>query len=82
MIVRRDCTTFKVLDKEVHLYSEELQQGRNTVAEIDVRLHYMGHEIPNIATAVYAWQEVNGRDLTTEEFRQVLLDNNIISQAV
>jgi len=82
MIVRRDCVTFKVLGQEVHLYSEELPQGRNTVAEIEVRLHYMGSEIPNVATAVYAWQEVNGRDLTTEEFRQVLFDNNIISQAI
>jgi hypothetical protein len=82
MIVRRDCSTFKVLGQEVHLYSEELPQGRSTVAEIDVRLHYMGHEIPNVATAIFAWQEVNGRDLTTEEFRQVMLDNNIISQAV
>lgn len=82
MIVRRDCVTFKVLGKEVHLYSELLQQGRNTVAEIEFRLHYMGSEIANIATAIYAWQEVNGRDLTTEEFRQVMLDNNIFSQAV
>lgn len=82
MIVRRDCVSFRILDKEVHLYSEELPQGRNTVAEIGLRLHYMGHEIPSVATAIYAWQEVNGRDLTTEEFRQVMLDNNIISQAV
>jgi hypothetical protein len=82
MIVRRDCVSFKVLDKEVHLYSEELPQGRNTVAEIDIRFHYMGSEIPNVATAIYAWQQINGRDLTTEEFRQVMLDNNIISQAV
>ena len=82
MIVRRDCVTFKVLGKEVHLYSEVLQQGRNTVAEIGLRLHYMGIETPSIATAIYAWQEVNGRDLTTEEFRQVLLENNIISQAI
>ena len=81
MIVRRDCVTFKVLEKEVHLYSEELPQGRNTVAEIEFRLHYMGHEIPNVATAIFAWQEVIGRDLTTEEFRQVMLDNNIFSQA-
>lgn len=82
MIVRRDCVSFMVLGKEVHLYSEELPQGRNTVAEVGLRFHYMGSEIPNVATAIYAWQEVNGRDLTTEEFRQVMLDNNVISQAI
>ena len=65
MIVRRDCETFRVLDQEVHLYSEVLPLGRNTVAEIGHRLQYMGTEIPNVATAIYAWQEINGRDLTT-----------------
>jgi hypothetical protein len=82
MIVYRDCTTFKVLDGKIHLYSEELQHGRNTVAEVNGRFHYLGIELPNIAAAIFAWQEVNGRDLTAEELRQVMIDNHLLSQGV
>ena len=82
MIVYRDCTTFTVLGGKIHLYSEDLQHGRNTVAEINGHFHYLGDELPNIAGAIYAWQDVNGRDLTNEELRQVFVDNNLISQGI
>jgi len=82
MVLYRDCTTFKVLDKEIHLYSEDLGHCRNTVAEMDDFFHYLGNETPNVAAAILAWQEVNGRELTSEEFRQVLVDNQLLSQAI
>ena len=82
MLLYRDCTTFKVMDKEIHLYSEDLGYSLNTVAEMGDIIHYLGNETPNIAAAIFAWQEVNGRDLTAEEFRQVLIDNSLLSQAI
>jgi len=83
MIVYKDCVTFTVMGEEIHLYSEELEHGRiNTVAEFDEQnYHYMGDEPATISTAVYAWQEVHGRDLTGEELRQVMLDNKLIEQS-
>lgn len=83
MIVYHKCVTFKVMNEEIHLYSEELQEGHiNTVAELDEEFHYMGDEPVSVATAIYAWQEVKGRDLSNEELRQVMVDNNLISQGV
>lgn len=82
MIVRNDGTLFKVLNREIWLYSEDLGYDRNTVADMDGIIHYMGSEPPNVATAIFAWQEVNGRDLTSEELRQVMIDNHIISAGI
>lgn len=81
MLLYRDCATFKVMNKEINIYSEDLENTRNTIAEIDDIIHYLGNEPPNVASAIFAWQEVNGRDLTNEELRQVLVDNNLLSQA-
>ena len=82
MIVYQKCVTFKVMGEEIHLYSEELQHGRNTVAEINDRYHHMGDEPANVATAIFAWQEVKGQELSSEELHQVMVDNNLISQGV
>jgi hypothetical protein len=82
MIVYRDYVTLKIMGQEINLFSEELDLGRNTVAEINSRYHYLGNELPNVAAAIFAWQEVNGRDLTGEELRQVMIDNHLISSAI
>ena len=82
MIVRNDGIPFKVMGQEIWLYSEDLGYDRNTVADMGNCIHYMGNEPPNVATAIFAWQEVNGRDLTNEELRQVMVDNNLISQSI
>jgi len=82
MIVYKDYMTFTVMGKEIHLISDETAYGRNTVVEIDGHFQYMDNEPPNVATAIFAWQEVNGRDLTSEELRQVMVDNHLISGAI
>jgi hypothetical protein len=82
MIVYKDYVTFTVLGKEILLFSEELCTGRNTVAEIDNQYHYLGNEYPTISAAIFAWQEVNGRDLTNEELSQVMKDNKLNSEAI
>lgn len=82
MIVYKDCVSFSILGTEVVLYSETLEHGINTVAEVGTTKHYLGHEQPTIAAALLAWQQVNGRELTDDEFKKVLLDNNLFSDAV
>ncbi len=82
MLVYKDYLTFAVMGKDIHLISDETAYGRSTVAEIDGRYYYMDNEPSNIATAVFAWQEVNGRDLTSEELHQVMVDNHLISEAI
>lgn len=82
MFVYKDYATFTVLGAKIHIISDETSYGLNTVAEINNHYHYLGNEHPNIAAAIFAWQEVNGRDLTTEELRQVMVDNHLLSQGV
>jgi hypothetical protein len=82
MIVRKDCITFQVMGQEINLYSEELEYGRSTVAEMGNYYHYLGDEIPGIAAAIYAWQEANNRELSNEELRQIMLDNHLISEGI
>lgn len=82
MLVYKNYSTFLVLGKEILLFSEDLDNTRNTIAEVDGQIHYLGNEPCNVASAIFAWQELNGRDLTSEELRQVLVDNNLLSQAI
>lgn len=82
MIVYNNYQVFKILDEEVNIISDETAYGRNTVVEIDKVFHYMGDEFPGVAAAIYAWQEVKGRDLTNEELHQILEDNKLLSKAI
>ena len=82
MIVCNDCVSFRILGQKINLYSEDLGYCLNTVADMGDHFHYLGNELPNVLAAVFAWQEVNGRDLTNEELRQVMTDNQLISEAI
>lgn len=82
MIVYKNYQVVKILGEEVNVISDETAYGRSTVVEIDRVFHHMGEEFPGVAAAIYAWQEVNGRDLTNEELHQILEDNKVLSQAI
>lgn len=82
MLVYKDHITFTIMEKEINLISDETVYGRNTVAEIDDQYYYLNDEFPSIATAIFAWQEVNGRDLTSDELHQVMIDNHLISAGI
>lgn len=80
MIVYNAFKKFFVLDKEINLHTENFYFGSNTVAEMDGNFYYLGpSENSNISSAIFTWQEISGRDLTNDELRQVLRDNDIIS---
>lgn len=82
MIVYKNYQVVKILGEEVNVISDETAYGRSTVVEIDRVFHHMGEEFPGVAAAIYAWQEVKGRDLTNEELHQILEDNSLLSQAI
>jgi len=82
MIVYSDYVTFIILGVKINLISNETVYGRNTVAEINGNYHYLNNEFPTIAAAVFTWQELNNRDLSSEELNQVMQDNKLISQAI
>jgi len=73
----KDDPTFIVMGKLITLISDQGCYGLNTVAYIDDFFHYIGDEHPNLSAAIFTWQEINGRLLTAEEIKQVMLDNNI-----
>ena len=81
MIVYKDYVTFIVMGQEINIISDETDYGRNTVAEIGDSFHYLGDEYPTISSAIFAWQEVNNKELSSGELRQVMVDNNLLSQS-
>lgn len=74
----KDDPTFIILGQEVVVISDDLDWGTNTVANIGDTFHYMGPEPNTLPTAIFAWQEINNRELTPEELRQVMIDNGAI----
>lgn len=82
MIVYKDYVSFMVMGEEIALISSETAYGRSTVAEINGHYHYLDDELPSIASAIFAWQEIYNRDLTTDELHQIMSDNKLISEAI
>lgn len=74
--------TFQVIDQTINIISEEFDTHFSTVAEINNTFHHLGNEQPNVSAAIFAYQEVFKQELTSEQLKQVLLINNITSQAV
>lgn len=84
MLVYRDYLSFKIMDSLIYLYSQnDTGYGRNTIAEVDAGyFHNLGSEPANITSAILAWQQINDTVLSNEELRQVLIDNDLITQAI
>lgn len=81
-IVYKNYTTYMVLGTSVNLLSEELDIGRNTIAEVGNSYHYLGPKLLNISSAIFVYQNIFKREITNEEFSQIMIDNNLISGAV
>ena len=73
---------YYILDEEIAISSEEVNGFRNAVAEIKGNFYYLGNESDGISSAIFAWQEVNGRELTGDELHQVMVDNHLLSEAI
>lgn len=80
MIIYKNYKTFFVLGAEINIFNEE--SLTISVAEINERIYYISSQGNDISSAIYAWQKTNNRELSDDEFRQVLIDNNLISMAV
>jgi hypothetical protein len=70
--------TFQVFGQEVNIISDETDCGRTTVAELQGQYYYLGDEPPTIASAIFAWQELNKREMDDKELHQVFRDNGFI----
>lgn len=70
--------TFIIKGQSITLISDECAHGLNTIADMGDFKYYMGNEYPTISTAIFAWQEVHDTMLSTQELRQVMIDNGII----
>ena len=70
--------TFHILGQDVKLISSETDIGRNTIAELFDQYYYLGSEVPNIMSAIFAWQEVANYYLSHEELCQIMTDNGFI----
>lgn len=68
---------FNILGTTIILYSEELDTGLNTVANIENDYFYLGDQLPNIETVVCLWEQLNNRLLTHQELDQVMIDNRL-----
>lgn len=77
-VVYQGGTVFQVLGSTIRLYSELMDYGYSTVAEIDGVIHYVGDEPPSLTTAIFAWEDTNNRFLTKEELRGVLKEHQLL----
>jgi hypothetical protein len=74
-ILYKDYSTFRILDKEIFVYSQDTEYGRSTVVQIDDLFYYVGEEPPDLETSIFVFCDLNNRDLTEQEYDKVLEDN-------
>ncbi len=77
MILYSDCIPFIIAGQEVNLISDITDYGMITIAEIDGTYLNMWLEPANLSTAIFAFQELNNRELTDQELKQTLDQNPI-----
>lgn len=79
MIIYKDYKTFFIMGKEVNIFFDSEADHPMAVAEIDEQIYYVdGGETNSITAAIFAWQEVKGCELNSEELHQILIDNKLI----
>jgi len=82
-IVYKNYQSYTILGQVIDLFfDEETCYGLNTVLEINNNLHYLGDEPANISAVISCWEELNGKFLSQQELKQVMVDNNLISDAI
>lgn len=81
-VVHKDYVSFTIMGEEIPIFSSETAYGLSTVAEINGQFYYLDSELSAITAAVFAWQEVNNKDLTADEIHQVMVENKLISDAI
>jgi len=79
MFLDKESLKFRILEDVVYMYSEEICYGLNTVAEVNNKYYYLGAEIADIHSAIHAWQELTGKQLSAEQTRFVIINNKFMT---
>lgn len=74
MIVYSNYLSFKILGKNINIFSEDTDYGRNTIAEVDDIYHYLGDVEPTVETAIALWQKLNGKELSEDEMIDSIIE--------
>lgn len=74
-ILYKDYITFNILGEELNIISNETDYGRSTVAELNGQFYYLGDEPNDLETALFAWQDMQNKILSLEEFEEILKNN-------
>jgi ABC-type branched-subunit amino acid transport system substrate-binding protein len=75
LLVYKNYKTFKILDDEIIVISNETEYGISTAVEINSTIYYLGLEEPTLENVMFAWQDFNETLLSEEQFEQILKEN-------
>jgi len=73
-----DKASFFIMKQKINLISDETDYGNITFAEIDGTYYCQWQAKINISTAIHAWQQVYNIELSMDQIKQILIDNQII----
>lgn len=79
-IVYKNYISFNILGDEINVISDLTEYGINTIIEANNQYYYLGPEPGNLESAMFVWQDLNQRDLTLDEFNQVVEANSHLTQ--
>ena len=75
MTIYNNFITFKILNIDINIISDQTNYGTNTVAEINDKYFYLGNQDPNVLAAIFAWEIFSGKSISDKDFAQALEDN-------
>lgn len=70
-IIHKDYMKFNILGTEVYVYTASY-----VIAEADGKFYHLGDRLPNLESAMVAWEQLRNTTLSSEEVAQIKTDNS------
>lgn len=74
-ILYKNYITFNILGENINVFSNITAYGISSVIEIGSTMYYLGLEPPILENILFAWQDLNNKILTSEEFDEIIKNN-------
>ena len=70
-IVHKDFKKFNILGTDVYVYTASY-----VIAEVDGNFYHLGDRLPNLESAMVAWEQLRNTTLSSEEVEQIKTNNS------
>lgn len=79
-VVFNQAVLFYMLDDTMEIFSSETAHGWQTFAIVNKEHHFLGDRKIDINTAIFLWEKLHDKVLTSVELDWVMADNGLVKK--